>query len=90
MDWMQQFAAVAAVLALLAACLWGLRRLGLTARPRRNGSGRLLKTLERLPLGPQHTLHLVQLGEETLLLASSPAGCVLLTRLDGRSVERAP
>jgi flagellar biosynthetic protein FliO len=90
MEWMQQFAAVAAVLVLLAACLWWLRRRGLTALPRRNGSGRLLKALERLPLGPQHTLHLVQLGEETLLLASSPAGCVLLTRLGGHSVERAP
>jgi hypothetical protein len=34
--------------------------------------------LERLPLGPQHTLHLVRVGEAELLLVSSPSGCSLV------------
>jgi len=81
MDMIGQLAAVGAVLALLAAALWALRRRGLaTARPR-PGGGRRLRNLERLPLGPQHALHLVGLGEETLVVASSPAGCALLVRL---------
>jgi len=90
MEWSQQFGAVAAVLILLAACLWWLRRRGLAALPLRNGNGRLLKTLERLSLGPQHSLHLVQLGEEKLLVACSPAGCALLARRGGDSVSREP
>jgi len=79
MEVIQQAAAVAAVLGLLAATLWWLRRRGLAGvalgkRP----SGRRLEALERLPLGPQHTLHLVRLGETALLLAVSPSGCALV------------
>lgn len=80
MDAMQQFGAVAVVLALLSATLWWLRRRGFSAALPRKANGRRLQTLERLPLGPQHTLHLVRMEDETLLVACSPAGCVLLTR----------
>jgi hypothetical protein len=79
MDGIGQMAAVAGVLALLAGTLWWLRGGGLAGvLPARRPPGRRLECLERLPLSPQHTLHLVRLGETTLLLASSPGGCALV------------
>ena len=90
MDVLQQIAAVAAVLVLLAATLWWLRRRGFAgvALARRTARRRL-ECLERLPLSPQHTLHLVRLGDADLLVASSPAGCSLMGsfpagRMEGR------
>ena len=78
---MEQLGAVAAVMALLGLCLWWLRRRGIVApAPHRRREGRLLQSVERLPLGPQHTLHLIEWGEEALVVASSPAGCTLLAR----------
>ena len=87
MDMIGQLAGVGAVLALLGATLWALRRRGLVSARTRHGGGRRLRSLERLPLGPQHTLHLVGLGEETLVVAASPAGCTLLARLGDRTPE---
>lgn len=78
MDFGQQYLAVAAVLALLGAALWWLRRRGYAAvalAPRR---GRRLETIERLALSPQHTLHLVRIGEAVVLLACSPSGCAVV------------
>jgi flagellar biosynthetic protein FliO len=79
MELLQQLASAAAVIALFAACLWWLRRRGMAAvwRPRR-AAGRRLQTVERLPLGPQHTLHLIRMGERALIVACSPGGCCLL------------
>ena len=88
MDVIQQIAAVAAVLVLLAATLWWLRRRGfagmaLARRPAR----RRLECLERLPLSPQHTLHLLRLGEAVLLVSSSPAGCSLMGNFSSGQIE---
>ena len=79
MDVLQQMTAVVAVLALLGGSLWLLRRRGLANWPvgRRAGSRRM-ECLERLPLSPQHTLHLVRMGDRDLLLAASPSGCSLV------------
>ena len=79
MEVIQQMAAVGLVLMLLGASLWALRRRGiarfsLAGRPAR----RRLECLERMPLGPQHTLHLVRVDGRELLVASSPSGCALL------------
>jgi flagellar biosynthetic protein FliO len=88
MEVIQQMAAVAVVLLLLGATLWVLRRRGLAGMSLRNKSaGRRIECLERLPLGPQHTLHLVRVGETELLLASSPSGCSLVERLAPRAAE---
>ena len=79
MEVMEQVAAVAVVLALLGVTLWALRRRGFAGiLPARRPRERRLECLERLPLGPQQTLHLVKLGETELLLASWPTGCTLL------------
>jgi flagellar biogenesis protein FliO len=82
MDYVGQVVAVAAVLGLLGAVLaWARRRgLGGLARTGRPG-GRKLEALERLSLGPQHTLHLVRMGEQALVVACSPAGCAVLEKL---------
>jgi len=73
---MEQMMAAGLVLVLLGGSLWWLRRRGMAAfsLPRRGG-GRRMECIERLPLGPGHTLHLVRVGDRELLLASSPSGC---------------
>ena len=79
MEAIQQMAAVAVVLLLLGATLWVLRRRGFAGLALGNKSaGRRIECLERLPLGPHHTLHLVRVGETELLLALSPSGCSLV------------
>jgi len=87
MEVLQQAAAVATVLGLLGATLWWLRRRGLAGIPLSRKPQRRLECLERLPLGPQHTLHLVRVGDTALLLASSPAGCALVQSLSSRQLE---
>ena len=80
MDFGTQYASVAAVLCLLGATLWWLRRRGYAAiAPGRKG--RRLESLERLPLGPQHTLHLVRIGRTVAVVSCSPGGCSLLETL---------
>jgi flagellar biogenesis protein FliO len=81
-------AAVAGVLTLLGSVLWWLRRHGVAGMlPAGRPAGRTLECLERLPLGPQHTLHLVRLGETALLVASSPGGCVLVQSFPSSEIE---
>ncbi len=88
MGMLQQIGAVAVVLALLAATLWLLRRRGLAGvLPSGNAGGRRLERLERLPLGPQHTLHLIRLGDTALLVACSPGGCTLVHSARFRETE---
>ena len=88
MQVIEQLAAVAAVLLLLAATLWWLRRRGwVEARLARRTARRRLECLERLPLSPQHTLHLVRLGDAALLVASSPAGCTLVGSFSSSQIE---
>ena len=80
MEILQQTAAVLFVLALLAAALWWLRRSGMARLPltRGNSSGRRLESIERLPLGAQHSLHLIRVDGQTILVALSPGGCSVL------------
>lgn len=82
METIEQAMAVMGVLGLLLAIMWWLRRRGLAAvtLPGR-GTGRRLQMLERLALGPQQFLHLVRVDDGVLLLASTPAGCVLIERV---------
>ena len=88
MEVMQQTAAVAGVLLLLGGTLWWLRRRGFAGLALgKKSSVRRLECLERLPLGPQHTLHLVRLGETALLLATSSAGCALVQSFPCRETE---
>ena len=83
MEPLQQAAAVLLVLVLLGAALYALRGRGLQMVLTRRASGgnqRLLESLERLPLTPQHSLHLVRVEDRTVLVAVSPSGCSILDR----------
>ncbi len=79
MELIPQILAVSAVLLLLAGSLWWLRRKGLT---RIHPRSRTLEAVERVALGPQHSLHLVRLAGRGLLVGISPAGCALLESFD--------
>jgi flagellar biogenesis protein FliO len=86
MEIMDPMPAVLAVLGVLAAALWWLRKKGAVRllsktiqRPARR-----LASIERLALSPHHVLHLVRLDDRTLLVAQSPAG---LAPLDSVATE---
>jgi flagellar biogenesis protein FliO len=89
MDWMTQGAAVAGVLALLVLTLGWLRRRGIAVGLSRRRRGPRLELVERLPLGPQHSLHLVRWGEQALLVSSAPGGCGLMATRPWREVAEA-
>jgi flagellar biosynthetic protein FliO len=90
MEVIQQMAAVAVILLLLGVTLWVLRRRGLAGVSLGNRvATRRMRCLERLPLGPQHTLHLIRVGGTELLLASSPAGCSLVHEFASQAAEAA-
>ncbi|MEO8099798.1 MAG: flagellar biosynthetic protein FliO [Acidobacteriota bacterium] len=81
-DLYRQFIGILLVLAALVALLWYARKRGF-ARLNLPGGGtdRLVKVLERVPLTPQHTLFVVSISGRTLVMASSPGSCQVITDL---------
>jgi flagellar biogenesis protein FliO len=81
MDTYAQLMAGLFVISLLAVTLWLLRR-GSAIRfrmPARQRPGeRMLESRERLSLSPQHSLHLVRVGERAVLVAVHSGGCALI------------
>ena len=78
MSFGEQYAAVALVMCLLGATLWWLRRRGYSPAITSRRTGRRLEAMERLQLGPQHSLHLVRIGQTVALVSCSPGGCSML------------
>lgn len=81
MEIAEQIAMVLLVFALLGGLLWVLKRRGLAslALPaRRGGNIRRIEVLERVPLTPQHALHLVRVSGKVLLIGTAPSACTLL------------
>jgi flagellar biogenesis protein FliO len=81
MEAFQQLWVVVFVLAVLCCGLWLLKRKGWAQSAWRRGGedGRpKLEVVDRLPLTPHHSLHLVRWADRTLLIALSPQGCTLL------------
>ncbi len=79
-----QMAMVGLVLLLLGLCLWALNRRGILhagAVGRFRPRGKRLESLERLALGPQHSLHLVKIEGRTLVLGVSPHAVNLIETL---------
>jgi flagellar biosynthetic protein FliO len=79
MDELQPILAVILVLGLLGAALVFLRRRGIAsfrALPALNQ--RQMKVVERVPLGAQHALHLVRVGDRLILVATAPGSCQVL------------
>lgn len=91
MELAQQMLAVVAVLALLGAALWWLRRKGRAQWGARRGGSwtRRLQAAERLALGPQHSLYLIRLADRGLLIALSPSGANLLESVPWSALEEA-
>jgi flagellar biogenesis protein FliO len=93
MEGTQQALGVLFVLALLGGTLWWLRSKGLAQfglkGPAGGGRQRSMKVLERLPLTPQHALHLVEVAGRSVLIATSPNGCAILDRLPEPAAQRA-
>ena len=84
MDAFQQTGSVVLVLGLLAAALWWLRRKGLAqfaVGGLRRKAERRMELIERLPLTPNHSLHLVRVADKTVLIALSPSGCTVLSEV---------
>ncbi len=81
MESVQQILAVLFVLGLLGGTLLWLRGRGLvrfTGMGVKRSGGKRMQSLERLPLTPQHSLHLISVSGRMLLIAVSPGGCTVL------------
>jgi flagellar biosynthetic protein FliO len=81
MEAFQQLWVVVFVLGILCGGLWLLRRKGWAQTAwRRAGENGLprLEIVDRLPLTPHHSLHLVRWADRTLLIGLSPNGCNVL------------
>lgn len=79
----RQLLSILLVFGLLGFALWKLRRGGtpmfFRAPWRRNASGsRAMESLERLPLTPQHSLHLIRVQGREIVIATHPQGCTVL------------
>jgi flagellar biosynthetic protein FliO len=88
MDYVRQMAAVGGVFLLLGGLLWWMRRSGL-AVPGKARRARRMEVLERLSLGPHHSLHLVRMDGAALLVACSPSGCNLIEAASAGRVSEA-
>lgn len=88
MDVFRQALSVLLVFALLGTLLWALRRNGRIsfngfgqARKPTPGREKAMVRVERLSLTPQHTLHIVRINGEEVLVATHPQGCSVVTNL---------
>ena len=81
MDLVRQAAAVLMVLGLLALFVWRRGRRGAMTLPFSRAARRdrrLMESVDRIALSPAHALHLVRLGDRSLLVAVHTGGCSLL------------
>jgi flagellar biogenesis protein FliO len=90
MDLAGQMAAVAGVFLLLGAVLWSFRRKNPAAFPLWRTAPAVARSLQaagRLALTPQHSLHLVRMGDRALLVAVHAGGCTLIESAPWREME---
>ena len=86
MELTQQIAMVLMVFALLGGLLWLLKKRGVASLPlgplgigrRRGASTRRMEVLERVPLTPQHAIHLVRVAGKVVLIGTAPSSCTIL------------
>ena len=96
MDLIQNVSAAGAVLLLLGALLWWLRRQGIahfrTAGPAGFGMrsrGRLLELVDRRVLGAGHAVYLLRVADRALVVAAHGSGCTLLESRPWAELETA-
>jgi len=85
MELTEQIAMVLVVFALLGGLLWLLKKRGMAALPlgfgtvrRRGAASRRVEILERVPLTPQHAIHLVRVAGKVVLIGTAPSSCTIL------------
>jgi flagellar biosynthetic protein FliO len=87
-DPIQPLLAIALTLGTLGGLVWVLRRKGwaqvrlASLMPKESRRGQL-EVIDRLVLGPQHSLHLIRVGDRVVLIGLSPSGCNLLESAPG-------
>jgi flagellar biogenesis protein FliO len=74
MDFVQPIAAIVLVLALLGGTLLLLKKRGGASVT----ASHWLEVVERVSLGPQHSLHLVRAGGRVMLVVTGPNSCHLV------------
>jgi flagellar biogenesis protein FliO len=75
MESLQQIGAILLVLGLLGSALYFLKKKKLAGFDAGLRGGHRLHVLERVSLGPQHTLCLVRVDERIVMVSTSPASC---------------
>jgi flagellar biogenesis protein FliO len=82
MDIVRQSLAITFVFALLWAALWFLRKRGniRIGFPKARAATAVLESRAKLNLGPQHSIHVIRIGERDMVVAVHPAGVTLLSR----------
>ncbi|MGD0298462.1 MAG: flagellar biosynthetic protein FliO [Bryobacteraceae bacterium] len=81
MELTEQIAMILVVFALLGGLLFILKRRGMASLPlvgRRSGGQRRMEVLERVPLTPQHAIHLVRVSGKVVLIGTAPSSCTIL------------
>ena len=81
MDSIQSLPAVLFVLGLLGVTLLMLRRrtpVQWRMRGLAPAAARRMQLIEKMALGPHHALHLVRIGEKSVLVATTPTSCQVL------------
>ena len=79
MELARQLLGVGCVLALLCALVWVQRRKGALPGLSRSKGNKMLELVERMPLTPHHSVHLLRVGDRTLLLGVHSSGFTLLS-----------
>jgi flagellar biosynthetic protein FliO len=85
MDFIQSLPAVLLVFVLLGGALWLLRRRGGASfhlPSIAKAQTRQMHVVERVALNAQHALHLVRVGDRTLVVATSPSTCGLIAEVE--------
>jgi flagellar biosynthetic protein FliO len=81
MELTEQITMVLVVFALLGGLLWLLKKRGIASLPvvgRRAAGIRQMEVLERVPLTPQHAVHLVRVSGKVILIGTAPSSCTIL------------
>lgn len=79
MESLEPLAAVLLVLALLGLALFFLKKRGVASF---HSGTRRVEVMERVMLGPSHALHVVRVGERSIVVATSPSSCQVLCDLN--------
>lgn len=85
MDWVFQMIAVLALLAAMGGAVWALNRRRTPVSP---DAG--LRLEARVPLTPNHSLHVVRFCGAQVLVATYPGGCSILPLPESSSGKERP